>query len=481
MFIDVYVVNIKAVLARVEHRTDLSLGIMVSTERKVLLSSFCLRLVSAFMQQTWFVPDEHWQSMEVAHKFIFGYGHLTWEWTIGIRSYLYPLVICAIFKILQILQMDSVYFITLLPRIFHALLAVINDVYIYWLAREEFGKVAGEWTAFLNLSSWFMFYTMSRTIINSVETVLTTISAYYFFKWCHKQNYRLIIVTFTIIIDRICFGTWVIVPYNFLKFNLVHGIGTFYGNHPWHWYLFQGLPTVLGTQFIPVLLGALKIKKHLVTLVIIWTIFVYSLLGHKEFRFILPIVPLAMCLAGYYCSKYLRRYSNYIIAAIIFTNTFPAVYFSMLHQRGPIDVVHYLANEANENEDMSVLYLMPCHSTPYYSHIHRNISMRFLSCEPQLENQYVTDEAEVFYRNPEKWLKSYLIDNYPSHIVMYDVLLKNTKDILKQHKYSKCYDLFHAHIADGRIGLEILVFYFTLCNENDCSSLSFSITLHTGV
>ena len=30
----------------------------------------------------------------------------------------------------------------------------------------------------------------------------------------------------------------------------------------------------------------------------------------------------------------------------------------------------------------SVLFLTPCHATPYHSHVHRNIPMRFLDCSP---------------------------------------------------------------------------------------------------
>lgn len=41
-------------------------------------------------------------------------------------------------------------------------------------------------------------------------------------------------------------------------------------------------------------------------------------------------------------------------------------YFSVVHQRGALDVVKFLHTESLDSEDMSVLFLMPCHSTPYY-------------------------------------------------------------------------------------------------------------------
>lgn len=66
------------------------------------------RLLSVVFVQTWYVPDEYWQSLEVAHNVAFGYGYLTWEWTLGIRSYIYPLTIALLYKFLNILHLDYV-------------------------------------------------------------------------------------------------------------------------------------------------------------------------------------------------------------------------------------------------------------------------------------------------------------------------------------------------------------------------------------
>lgn len=36
------------------------------------------------------------------------YGYLTWEWTEGLRSYLYPLLFASIYKVLHLFTMDNV-------------------------------------------------------------------------------------------------------------------------------------------------------------------------------------------------------------------------------------------------------------------------------------------------------------------------------------------------------------------------------------
>lgn len=52
-------------------------------------------------------------------------------------------------------------------------------------------------------------------------------------------------------------------------------------------------------------------------------------------------------------------------------------------QRGTEDVMIYLSKEACNEKVKSILFLMPCHATPYYSTLHRNLPMRFLDCSPR--------------------------------------------------------------------------------------------------
>ncbi|GIZ01876.1 GPI mannosyltransferase 3 [Caerostris extrusa] len=107
----------------------------------------------------------------------------------------------------------------------------------------------------------------------------------------------------------------------------------------------------------------------------------FSFLSHKEFRFLLPILPVALIIC---------------IVVILLINIPLSVYMGLIHQSGTTDATLHLSNTVNN--DSKVLFLMPCHSAPYYSYIHRNISMKFLSCEPNFNNAVnYTDEADVFF------------------------------------------------------------------------------------
>ncbi|GAB2241675.1 hypothetical protein Droror1_Dr00018450 [Drosera rotundifolia] len=76
------------------------------SSRKIFFLCLVARIVNALLVQTYFKPDEHWQALKVAHRIVFGYRHLTWEWKKGIRSYLHPLLFALLYKVLALFHLD---------------------------------------------------------------------------------------------------------------------------------------------------------------------------------------------------------------------------------------------------------------------------------------------------------------------------------------------------------------------------------------
>lgn len=73
------------------------------------------------------------------------------------------------------------------------------------------------------------------------------------------------------------------------------------------------------------------------------------------------------------------------------------------------------------------------------SHIHQNVTMRFLTCEPNLkQTPNYKDEAEQFFESPVHWLRSH-IPSYPrsakpSHVVLYETLADKIYEFLVDYK-----------------------------------------------
>lgn len=471
-----------------------------------------IRWLSVFFVNTWFVPDEYWQSLEVAHKLVYGYGYLTWEWTHGIRSYIHPLIIALFYKFFNLIQLDSAQLLILLPRFLQATLSTYSD-YCFW---KWCGKT--KWSMFCIGSSWFWFYTGSRTLINTLETNLTIIALSKFsfkensslkFLWIvglvcalrptgalvwiplclynilsNGKSFKEVLTKYILIglavfgasvaIDSAAHGSLLISQWEFLKMNVLNNVGVWYGTHPWHWYLSQGIPAILGIQILPFIIAVVQILKNRRNypeeLILLGTVCfvtaIYSCLGHKEFRFLLPVLPIMLKISAQYLSNWSRKASDAIVwvvaIVILIGNVVPAVYWGRVHQKGTLEVMQPLRDLAlKDPKDASILFLMPCHSTPLYSHLHVNVTARFLTCNPNLDNVdgYV-DEADYFYKSPSTWMRN----NYPpskrlpKYIVAFDNLETSISDVLSRYKpISRVQHTYGVTPGDDRVGKYVVV------------------------
>ncbi|KAJ1433546.1 GPI mannosyltransferase [Sesbania bispinosa] len=430
---------------------------------------FCLafRMVNSLLVQSYFNPDEHWQGPEVAHRIAFGYGHLTWEWKQGIRSYLHPMIFVPLYRLLALLRVDTPWLMMRAPRLLQSVFSAVGDLYLYKLSALLFSNRVAKWA----LANWFMFYCFSRTLSNSMETVLTLVSLYFWpcmrssgkcssvsrkwglvmaalacairptsaVTWLYVGLFELLkahdrlkfvflevapigilVLGLTCLLDRFMYGTWILVPLNFLKFNFLSSGGDYYGTHKWHWYFTQGFTVMIFSHLPFCIAGIIYSKQWKFAGLLAWVLGFYSVLGHKEFRFVLPVLPIALMFSGYslamiedpgspeykgkVSSKKHTKCPPKMKAAVVFllaTNIPMALYMSLVHQRGPEDVMHHLGKEALHGKVKSILFLTPCHATPYYSMLHHNLPMQFLDCTPSSEEKGVPDESDRFMMDPK--------------------------------------------------------------------------------
>ncbi|KAF8772256.1 hypothetical protein HU200_005971 [Digitaria exilis] len=127
----------------------------LGSDRRVLALALAFRAANALLVRTYFNPDEHWQCLEVAHRIAFGYGHLTWEWKRGLRSYLHPLIFAALYKILALLHLDTPWFMVITPRLLQSVFAAFGDLYVYKLSKRIFNVQVAQWT--VSLKSYNMY------------------------------------------------------------------------------------------------------------------------------------------------------------------------------------------------------------------------------------------------------------------------------------------------------------------------------------
>ncbi|KAK2805808.1 hypothetical protein FQN50_006084 [Emmonsiellopsis sp. PD_5] len=252
------------------------------------------------------------------------------------------------------------------------------------------------------------------------------------------------------IFDRIYYGFWTFPPFRFLYFNLAQSLAVFYGRNDWHYYISQGYPLLLTTALPFTLFGLFQayssrpkkitsresIRRQL-AIICVFMPTVLSLISHKEVRFIYPLLPSLLIITSPPLVSYFKpavsssSSSNIprrlLLIFIILASIYISYYTTLSHASGAINVMDYLRRQYDSHypssqqhisttsaatQIMTVGFLMPCHSTPWRSHlIFPNIHAWALSCEPPVnlspaEKTTYLDEADQFYADPLGFLRS---------------------------------------------------------------------------
>ncbi|EPQ29303.1 uncharacterized protein PFL1_03058 [Pseudozyma flocculosa PF-1] len=182
---------------------DGSMAEATTSSRAARLFAFLLlfRLANAFLTQTYFQPDEHWQALEVAHRLVFGYGYVTWEWVPTavpsaladhplvatwhnlfngpIRSVLHPLIFVPTYWLLKVCRLDGTRLLVIAPRLQQAVFSAIGDFYLYRLAERVASRKVALCTLFVSLTNVYTFFTATRTFSNTLEATITVVALYY--------------------------------------------------------------------------------------------------------------------------------------------------------------------------------------------------------------------------------------------------------------------------------------------------------------
>lgn len=331
--------------------------------------------------------------------------------------------------------------------------------------------------------------------------------------------------------DRLYYGTWTFPPLKFLYFNVAQSISMFYGRNDWHYYLSQGFPLLLTTAlpFAGIGLYQSLIPCHRLfdsvrpvtircqlAIISLFMPLVLSVISHKEVRFIYPLLPVLHVLSsGPVISFFLPAVSNsssayqprrLILLFLVLINVVIAYYTTILHASGSLRVLSYLReqhqiHQSHSNDlgfsaptdsssigsinNMTVGFLMPCHSTPWRSHlVFPSIHAWSLTCEPPVgldavQKKIYRDEADRFYDDPEQFLRksmagglwhqprkpSYLSDNlvslpsqkqpdgipiheWPDYLVFFAQLEPTLDKLLRGSFYAECYRTFNTDWHD---------------------------------
>lgn len=133
--------------------------------------------------------------------------------------------------------------------------------------------------------------------------------------------------------------------------------------------------------------------------------------AHKEFRYILPVLPVVCLLVGTNVGSFLKNSRTRIFVWIV-ANGLVLVYLGCFHQSGSISVNQKILEF---DKSGTVQYLTGgCHTTPLLSHLHsktNTLRVKHLDCSPTCRaDPDLVCEYLQFHENPVEYMTNEFFD-----------------------------------------------------------------------
>jgi phosphatidylinositol glycan class B len=315
------------------------------------LSIFSL-LMLAYLSVGWDHPDEHFQILEFAalKMHMTTPDKLPWEYQFQIRPAFQPALVVSAHAVFSLFGCTDPFMITLFLRIITAALAFTAMLMIYrCYAPEIKNPILQKWFLSLSFLLWFALYNDVRFRSETWSGSIFIIGFAWYFLLKREHAWRdffiagiLLGLSFVIrfqsgflvggfvlwmmvirrdsiallamlilgigaavlagvILDRWFYGEWTFTAWNYLQQNILEDKVSGFGIQPWWFYIWdvfiRAVPPFSLLFIIPLLIVVFFLRKDVLTWVLVPFILVHFLIGHKETRFLHPIIGFLPILA----------------------------------------------------------------------------------------------------------------------------------------------------------------------------------------
>jgi GPI mannosyltransferase 3 len=308
----------------------------------VAAGALVLRLVMVWRSEHIAHPDEVFQYLEQAHRLVYGYGFVPWEYRFARRNWLLPGTLAGLLEALRLLGLDRpAAYIPALNGLF-AVLSVSLVYAAHAIGRNLYGMRAGLIAATL-VAFWYELVDVSPRAMPEVLATYALVAALALatgpctarrmavaglligigvtlrlqYAPCAAAVWMLCgigwgwrravvvaaaatpIVALAGLLDLVAWGVPFVSYYNSVVLDVVYGVSAIFGTSPWLYYV-QGLWIASrGLYAAAAAYGVVAWRSSWPILLVLAALLVpHSLIGHKEYRFTLLAVPLLLVLAA---------------------------------------------------------------------------------------------------------------------------------------------------------------------------------------
>ena len=342
-----------------------------------LLLGLVARLIFAFHDDGLLWPDEYYQSLEPAHRAVFGYGWQAWEFLEGARHWTLPGFVALVMKVSSALGFDY----RVAVEVTFCVAGVATGWATWRLARAQEAspfaaavaavtfllmgfavyvapRAMGETLSALPITLAFALLTRSARSARGVGTLVLPALLLTLAVGLRLQNGLFCIGALAMLlserrrkeaaallallflgalvygaVDQLTWGAPFHSARQYLRFNLIEGRSSSFGTAPFFHYV-QALVTTEGLTMIPVvaLTASGARARPAVPLIALGFFLVHSFIPHKELRFLFPIIPLLCAQAALGLDRLADRRAGWglIALATLSLATLPTLTFGRL-------------------------------------------------------------------------------------------------------------------------------------------------------
>jgi len=332
-------------MRKLKYRTAFDFPISV---KKIIIISLLIHLITSIFSQGYYRPDEHYQIIEFA-LLKTGVNHpsdLAWEYHYKMRPAIQPTIAYAVIKFFNIFSIKNPFFIAFFLRL---LSAIINFLSMYLILLVFLKEIQYSnlklWLIKLSLFLWPLIYIHVRFSSENLSGALLLIAMSVYLLQAQKEEHRTLLkfiligiiigisflfryqigiiilsaflwmffikkekifnlmwilfgiflsIAIGLVIDRWFYGTWTFTPWNYFNANIIKHKAAQFGVAPWWYYLKVIILETFPPFSIFILLSLIIIiifkPLHIITWLIVPFLFIHSITGHKELRFLFPLM-----------------------------------------------------------------------------------------------------------------------------------------------------------------------------------------------
>ena len=427
----------------------------------IIILAIFLRLFITFFSGGVIHSDEIFQSLERAHGIAFGYGSVPFEFfELNERPMLYPYMISFFMRLFYFFDFGTVIF---LIRLFHSLLSVSIVVILYLIAKEIYDEKVAFLVAFLSAIWWELLFFAPRTLPTPLASNFLLISIYLlilanrkgskimflsgiFFGLSFMIRFPILVFLLPIslylilknrkeavffvsafllmfviqgVLDLFTWGSFLKSLISFINYDVIQGKSIQFGISPFYYYFIEiiknwniAAPLLLLIFFIE---GTKKKDEHnFIIDMVLLPLILYSLVQHKEYRFIFSTIPFLLLLFAKGVINISKKH-NFILYLLLIVFVSSSLIGILNVTLAPKKNLCSAEQWVGKQEDATGLIVLDTWSEACgYTYLHKNIPTAFFPAQdiPTLGDIQIRLINDLSYTLRENVTFNYVIFTY---------------------------------------------------------------------